>query len=119
MYEVLSKLGFICTFANDCLYLKHENEKITLLVLVYVNDMAVAGPNGYQIISFKNTLSKDFEITDLGKLKFILSILITCDHTNQLIYLNQSAYIHQVLMHFNMQDISLVATPLAVKHDLM
>ena len=81
--------------------------------------MAVAGPDSYQIISFKNALSKDFEITDLGKLKFILGILITCDHANQLIYLNQSAYIHQVLIHFDKQDTSLVATSLAVKHDLM
>ena len=81
--------------------------------------MAVAGPDSYQIISFKNALSKDFEITDLDKLKFILGILITCDHANQLIYLNQSAYIHQVLIHFDKQDTSLVATSLAVKHDLM
>ena len=118
LHEVLSKLGFIHAFADDCLYLKHENGKITLLVLVYVDDMAVAGPDGYRIISFKNALSKDFEITDLGELKFILGILVTCDRANRLIYLNQSAYIHQVLMRFDMQDTSPVATPLAVKHDL-
>jgi len=118
LHEVLSKLGFIYAFADDCLYLKHENGKITLLVLVYVDNIAVAGPDGYWIISFKNTLSKDFEITDLGKLKFILGILVTYDRANRLIYLNQSAYIHQVLMCFDMQDTSPVATPFAVKHDL-
>jgi len=118
LHEVLSKLDFICAFADDCLYLKHKNRKFTLLVLVYVDDMAVASPDGYQIISFKNVLSEDFEITDLGKLKFILGILVTRNRANRLIYLNQSTYIHQVLMRFNMQDTSPVATPLAVKHDL-
>ena len=82
MYEVLSKLSFICAFADDCLYIKCENRKITLLVLVYVDNIAVAGPDGYQIISFKNTLSKNFEITDLGELKFMLSILVTHDQAN-------------------------------------
>ena len=82
LHEVLSKLGFICAFADDCLYIKYENGKITLFVLVYINNMAVAGPNGYWIILFKNALNKDFEITDLSKLKFMLGILVTYDHTN-------------------------------------
>jgi len=88
LHEVLSKLGFIRAFADDCLYLKCENRKITLLVLVYVDDMAVAGPDGYRIISFKNALSEDFEITDLGELKFILGILVTRNRANRLILLN-------------------------------
>jgi len=82
LHKVLSKLGFIHAFADDCLYIKCENGKITLFVLVYVDNMAVAGPDGYQIILFKNALNKDFEITDLGKLKFMLDILVTHDCTN-------------------------------------
>jgi len=73
----LSNLGLVCSFANDCLYIKKEKEKIVLLVLVYVDDMAVSGPNGYYIVSFKELLGNDFEITDLGELKFMLGILIT------------------------------------------
>ena len=118
LYEVLSKLGFIHAFADDCLYIKHENRKITLLVLVYVDDMAAVSPNGYQIILFKNILSEDFEITDLSELKFMLGILVTHDHANRLIYLNQFVYIHQVLTCFGMQDTSPVSTLLAVKHNL-
>jgi len=59
--------------------------------------MAVSGPNGHYIVSFKELLGNDFEITDLGKLKFMLGILITQDQHNRLIYLNQSAYISQIL----------------------
>jgi len=79
LHKVLSKLGFI---HDDYLYLKCENGKITLLILVYVDNMAVAGLDGYRIISFKNALSEDFEITDLGELKFILGILVTRNHAN-------------------------------------
>jgi len=49
------------------------------MVLIYVDDMAVAGKRISGIILFKQNLSKDFEITDLGEMKFILGIQVTRD----------------------------------------
>ena len=118
LHDVLSNLGFVCSFSDDCLYIKKKREKIVLLVLVYVDNIVVSGPNGYYIISFKELLGNDFEITDLGKLKFMLGILITRDQCNWLIYLNQSSYISQILTQFGLQDATLVSTPLSVKHNL-
>jgi len=60
---------------------------------IYVNNMAITGLQSL-IISFKNTLNKDFKITDLSELKYILSIIVTWKYRNWLIYLNQSTYIH-------------------------
>ena len=79
-------------FADDYLYIKQNGNII--LVLVYVNDMTVSNLNSYHIISSKTLLDKDFELTDLGKLKYILDILITWSYTNCLIYLSQSMYIY-------------------------
>ena len=62
-------------FADDYLYIKQNGNII--LVLVYVNDMIVSNLNSYHIISSKTLLDKDFELTDLGKLKYVLDILIT------------------------------------------
>jgi len=114
----LSNLGLVHSFADDCLYIKKEKGKIVVLVLVYIDDMAVSGPNSHYIVSFKELLGNDFEITDLGKLKFMLGILITRDRHNCLIYLNQSAYISQILTRFGLQDATPVSTPLLVKHNL-
>ena len=80
--------------------------------------MIIAGSQKLKIISFKNALNKDFEITDLSELKYMLSIIVTQNCANQLIYLNQSAYIHQILIWFDMQDANTVSTPLPVKHNL-
>jgi len=77
LHKVLTNLGLTHSCADDCLYIKREKREIILLVLVYVDDMTVSGPNGYKIISFKTSLSENFDITDLGELKFILDILIT------------------------------------------
>ena len=66
--------------------------------------MVIAAPGNIHITSFKMALCNDFDITNLGELKFMLGILVTHDHSNQLIFLSQSAYIHQVLIYFGMQD---------------
>ena len=47
------------------------------MVLIYVDDMAIARKGIPGVVLFKQNLSKDFEITDLGELKFILGILVT------------------------------------------
>jgi len=118
LHDVLTKLNLIRAFADDCLYIRKEDGKIILIVLVYVDDMAVAGPNGIHIVSFKSALAEDFDITDLGELKFMLGILVTRDCQKRLIYLSQSTYIQQILSRFGMQDAMPVSTPLAVKHNL-
>jgi len=63
--------------ADDCLYILWEHGKIVLMVLIYVDDMAVAEKGIPGIVLFKQNLSKDFEIRDLGKMKFILGIQVT------------------------------------------
>jgi len=80
--------------------------------------MAVAGPNGTHIVSFKLALAENFDITDMGELRFMLGILVTCDCEKRLIYLSQSAYIHQILNCFGMRDAIPVFIPLAVKNNL-
>jgi len=118
LHEVLIKFGFTRAFANDFLYIKCYKGEIILLVLVYVDDMAVARPNDIHIIPFKSFLSKDFEITDLGELKHILGILISRNRPRCLIFLNQTAYIQRMITHFGMENSSPVSTPLVVKHNL-
>jgi len=118
LHDVFTKFNLTCTFADDCLYIKKKAEKIILIILIYVDNMAVAGPNGTHIVLFKSALAENFDITDMGELRFMLGILVTHDHEKRLIYLSQSAYIHQILNRFGMRDTIPVFTPLAIKHNL-
>ena len=93
LHDTLIDFGFTRAFADDCLYIKRHEGKIVLLILVYIDNMAVAGPGIFYITSFKSFLNKNFEITDLGDLSYMLGVLVTRDHQNRLIYLNQAAYI--------------------------
>jgi len=114
----MTKLGFTHVMADNCLYILWEHSKIILIVLIYVDNMAITGKEIPRIALFKWNLSKYFKITDLGELKFILGILVTQDCSNHLIFLNQSAYIIQVLTRFGMLNTKPVSIPLAVKYGL-
>ena len=77
LHQVMTKLSFTCAIANNCLYILQEHGKIILMVLIYIDNMAIAGKEISGITLFKQNLSEDFEIMDLGELKFILGILVT------------------------------------------
>jgi len=56
------------------------------------------------------------DITDLGELNYIIGIQVRHDRTAHTISLNQTTYIHQILMHFGM--CAPVSTPFAAKQNL-
>ena len=114
----MCRLGFEKSQADDCLYILREKDEIIALVLVYVDDMAVASTSIDRIQNFKMALSREFEISDLGELKYILGIQIIRNREAHTISMNQTAYIHQILARFGMSECTPVSTPLAVKHNL-
>jgi len=118
LHQIMTKLDFTRAMADNCLYVLWEHNKIILMVLIYVDNMAITRKGIPGIVLFKQNLSKDFEIIDLDELKFILGTLVTRDCPNHLIHLNQSAYITQVLARFGINDAKPVSTPLAIKHGL-
>ena len=89
--EVMKELRFEKANADECLYILREDGKIVLLVLVYVDDMALASKSTIFIRKFKNDLSKHFDITNLGELRVILGIQVTRDRPKGIIYLDQTA----------------------------
>ena len=82
-------------------------------MLLYVDDMLVAGSNMQQINELKQKLARSFVMKHLGVAKKILRMRITRDRKNRTLNLSQSEYIKKVLKIFNMQDAKVVSTPLA------
>lgn len=119
LHDVLLSLGFKQSHADDCLYILRSNGKIILIVLVYVDDMAVASKNLKRITSFKKNLKSHFDTTNLRKIHYILGLHITWDCANRIIYLNQTAYIDSILKRFGMTDCHPVITPLTTNQHLL
>lgn len=108
----MHKEGFQKCNADHCCYFKRYKTSYIILLL-YVDDMLVAGPYMDYIRRLKHQLSKEFDMKDLGPAKKILGMQITRDKHNQILQLSQSEYIRRVLQRFNMGDAKPVSTPLA------
>jgi hypothetical protein len=62
--------------SNHTLFLKKQQGKITALI-IYVDDMVVTGNDPEERKALQNYLSKEFEMKDLGDLKYFLGIKVS------------------------------------------
>jgi hypothetical protein len=66
---------------------------------MYVDDLNIIGTT-QEIHEASNHLKMEFEMKDLGKTKFCLSLQL--EHISSRILVQQSAYIQKILEKFNM-----------------
>ena len=105
------RIGFKRCEADHCCYVKSfENSYISLLL--YVDDMLIAGSSIEKINNLKKQLSKQFAMKDLGATKQILGIRIIRDKANGTLRLSQSEYVKKILSKFNMKKAKPVSTHL-------
>ena len=71
-----------------------------IIMLLYVDDMLVAGSNMHDINVVKKKLANTFEMKDLGAAKKFLGMRITRDRKNHNLTLSQGEYIEKVLERF-------------------
>ena len=113
----MSNSGFKRCQADHCCYIRNF-DKSFIILLLYVDDMLVAGADMQEIVNLKRELSKEFAMKDLGAAKQILGMRITRDIKSETLMLSQAEYINKVLFRFNMQDAKPVSTPLGVQFRL-
>ena len=106
------KEGFQKYNVDHCYFFKRYKSSYIILLL-YVDDMLVAGSYIDEIKNLKAQLSKEFDMKDLGPTKKTLGMQITRDNQKGVLQLSQAEYINRVLQRFNMGDAKPVNTPLA------
>ncbi|KAF7801951.1 Apyrase 2 [Senna tora] len=85
-----------------------HNTKLTVFILVYVDDIIVTGNDSKFLKEFIRKLNAEFALKDLGPLYYFLGIEVHRDNTS--IYLNQGKYVLDVLKRFGMNDFASVST---------
>jgi len=111
--KFMSEQGYTRCHSDHCVYLKKKNDGSYIILLLYVDDMLVAGSNTQEINVLKRKLANSFAMKDLGAAKQILGMRITRDRKNSKLTLSQNEYIQKVLKRFNMQNAKPVSTPFA------
>jgi hypothetical protein len=75
--------GYSRCHSDHCVYFKKIENGSFIILLLYVDDMLVAGTNMQDINVIKNKLANSFAMKDLGATKKILVMRITRDMKNR------------------------------------
>jgi hypothetical protein len=108
----MQRHGYNKCNADHCCYFKRF-ESSYIILLLYVDDMLVAGPDMDEIQMLKKQLSREFDMKDLGAAKQILGMRINRDKQKGTLQLSQEEYIDRILKRFSMSNAKPVSTPLA------
>jgi len=88
--------------SDHCTYYKRSSDNDFIILLLYMDDMLVVGPNKDQIQELKAQLAKEFDMKDLGPTNKILGMQIHLDRNDRKIWLSQKNYLRKILQRFNM-----------------
>ncbi|KAM1530006.1 hypothetical protein ACFX1Z_019153 [Malus domestica] len=107
--------GYKQSNLDHTLFLKHKKGKITAFI-VYVDDMVVTGNDPEEKAALQKYLTSEFEMKDLGALKYFLGIEVA--RSQQGIFLSQRKYVLDILTETGMLACKPVDTPIELNYKL-
>lgn len=105
----MKKYGFQQSNCDHNLFLKHNLGKVIALI-VYVDNMIITEEDKEEISQFQKQLEIEFEMKDLGRLKYFLGIEVVKSKLS--IFLFQWKYILDLLTEVWMLECRSVDTPI-------
>ncbi|WVZ13411.1 hypothetical protein V8G54_010977 [Vigna mungo] len=106
--SALLSYGFLQSSADHSLFTYHSFDSFIAL-LVYVDDIVLAGDNMQAINDVKQFLHHKFSIKDLGSLKFFLGFEVA--RSQQGLVLNQRKYCLEILTEFGLTGCKPATSP--------
>ena len=97
----LLKNGFSLDRVNTTLFIKHKH-KYLLIVQIYVNDIIFGFTNELLCKECSSCMSKEFEMSMMGELKYFLGLQIK--QNKKEILINQAKYLKDLLKRFGFED---------------
>lgn len=110
--KCLTELGFTKYPFEHAVYIKHEGGE-SLIVGVYVDDLLVTGTSVSNIVKFKEQMSREFDMSDLGKLSYYIGIEVY--QGRGFVELKQTAYAKKLLEKHGMGECNPVKYPMELK----
>ncbi|PRQ17544.1 putative RNA-directed DNA polymerase [Rosa chinensis] len=113
--QFMRKFGYRQSHSDHTLFLKHQQGNVTALI-IYVDDMVITGNDTMEMDILQRQLASEFEMKDLGELKYFLGIEVARGREG--IYLCQRKYILDLLTETGMLDCKPIDTPIEQNHCL-
>ena len=93
--KVVKSYGYHQSQANHTMFYKHSKKCKISILIVYVNDIILTGDDLEELVYLKRRMAQDFEIKDLGMLKYFLGMEFA--RSKEGIFENQRNYILDLL----------------------
>ncbi|KAL5577658.1 hypothetical protein UlMin_019357 [Ulmus minor] len=93
--KVMLKSGYKQSQGDHTLFIKHSQDGKVTVLLVYVDDIIITGDNEIERERLKECLTKEFDIKELGRLKYFLGIEVA--HSQEGIFISQQKYVTDLL----------------------
>jgi Reverse transcriptase (RNA-dependent DNA polymerase) len=106
----LKSIGFDQTFSDPCVYV---NKSTGIILAMWVDDLIIFGKDMASINALKAQLNEEYEMKDLGELKYFLGIQVHRDRERKIIHLSQPGYNRTILERYGMQNSKPANTPLS------
>jgi hypothetical protein len=113
--RVVCGMGYGQCNGDHTVFYRHSDRKITILA-VYVDDIIITGDDQEEIKRLKECLSKEFEVKDLGNLKYFLGIEVA--RSEKGISLCQRKYTLDLLSDMGMMGCRAAPTPIEQNHQV-
>jgi hypothetical protein len=105
----LKSIGFEQLYSDPCVYI---NKMTGIIIAMWVDDLIIFGKNITSIEDLKAQLNEEYEMKDLGELKYFLGIQVHRDRERKIIHISQSGYNRTILERYGMRNSKPTSTPL-------
>ncbi|KAK9922023.1 hypothetical protein M0R45_030505 [Rubus argutus] len=99
-----------CDYEHTLFVKTEEGGKRFLIVSLFVDDLIFTGNDACMFERFKSSMKIEFDMTDLGKMKYFLGVEIL--QNSEGIYLSQKKYARELLEKFGLQNANSVKNPI-------
>ena len=108
--EFFTEIRFTHSAVDHMVFFRHKGE-FSSVVSVSTDDMVITG-NSINLINWvKGEFRKRFEISDLGEIKWLLSLKIKYDKAARMLSISQGAYVDKLVKRFGLSDANAISTP--------
>lgn len=102
--------GFEKSSSEQTLFVKISTRGKLLIVSLYVDDLIYTGNDESMMGDFKKSMMNEFDMTDLGKMRYFLGIEV--QQLESGIFISQKKYAGDVLRRFRMEECNAVSNPI-------
>lgn len=108
--------GFDKCTSEHTLFVKTGENGLMLIVSLYVDDLIFTGNDNSMFAQFKESMKKEFDMTDLGRMSYFLGVEVVQSAAG--IFISQGKYAKEILERFGMDNSKPVDNPVVPGYKL-